>query len=127
MEQMDDRYGQSVFDEWAVISLVQHKARILVYEGPRNDAFLKNFASDLGALRAELLNSAYNVGDFEFARHGTGTSFEAFLVLARGIYLICNNTRASMNEIARNPQWLNAQIPFAELAEKVRSNPFIES
>jgi hypothetical protein len=122
-KQMNDRYGRVVFDEWAIVSLIEHKARILTYNGPRNDAFLKNFADDLGALRAELLNSKYNVGDFEFARHGTGTSFEAFTVLGKGIYLICNNTQASMNDIAKDPRWLNAQVPFAEFAEKVRSSP----
>ena len=120
---MNDRYGRVVFDEWAIVSLVQHQARILAYTGPRNDDFLKNFANDLGSLRASLLNAKGNVGDFEFARHGTGTGFEAFLVLGQGLYLICNNTRDSMNEIARNPRWLNAQVPFAELAEKVSSSP----
>ena len=122
-KQMDDRYGQVVFDEWAIVSLIQHQARILSYLGPRNDAFLKNFADDLGTLRAELLKTRYTTGDFEFARHATGTCFEAFIVLGKGIYLICNNTRASMNEIAKDPKWLHAQVPFAELAEKVRAKP----
>jgi len=126
VKQMTDRYGRTVFDEWAVVSLAQHKARILAYTGPRNDDFLKNFVADLGGLRAELLNAKYSVGDFEFARHGTGTFFEAFMVLARGVYLICNNTQSSMNEIAKDPRWLNAQVPFAELAEKVRSSPLTE-
>jgi hypothetical protein len=121
-KQMNDRYGEVVFDEWAIVSLAQHKARILYYTGPRNDAFLKNFADDLGSLRAELLKPGYNVGDFEFARHGTGTGFEAFIVLGKGVYLICNNTRSSMNEIAKDPRWLHAQVPFAEFAEKVRES-----
>ena len=73
--QMNSRYGKTVFDEWAILSLNQNKARILAYNGPRNDAFLKNFVDDLGALRAELLDSKYSVGDFEFARHGVGTGF----------------------------------------------------
>src|SRR5215471_8583351 len=122
-QQMNDRYGQVVFDEWAIVSLVQQQARILAYSGSRNDAFLKNFADDLGGLRAELLKSKYNAGDFEFARYATGTLFEAFIVLGKGLYLICNNTRSSMNEIARDPRWLNAQVPFAEFAQKVQSSP----
>jgi hypothetical protein len=121
--QMADRYGRTVFDEWAIVSLIQHKARILAYNGPRNDNFLKSFVEDLGSLRAELLKPEYNVGDFEFARHATGTGFEAFMVLAKGVYLICNNTGASMSDIVKDPRWLNAQVPFAELAEKVRSSP----
>jgi hypothetical protein len=112
-----------VFDEWAVVSLAHHQARILSYTGPRNDAFLKNFAGDLGALRTELLEGKYSVGDFEFARHGVGTGYEAFLVLGAGIYLICNNTGSSMNEITKDPRWLNAQVPFAEFSDRVRFSP----
>ena len=122
-QQMNDCYGQVVFDEWAIVSLIQQKARILSYSSPRNDAFLKNFADDLGTLRTELLKPKYSAGDFEFARHATGTCFEAFIVLGKGVYLICNNTRASMNEIAKDPRWLSAQVPFAGFADKVRERP----
>jgi hypothetical protein len=124
-KEMDARYGLAVFDEWAILSLAENRARVLAYIGPRNDDFLKNFAKDLGALRTELLTERYGVGDFEFARHGTGTGFESFLVLGRALYLICNNTRESMDTIAKNPRWLAAQVPFAELSEKIRANPLI--
>lgn len=123
--QMNDLYGKVVFDEWAIVSLVQHKARILAYGGTRNDVFLQNFANDLGSLRTELLNDTYNVGDFEFARHGVGTKFEAFMVVGQGLYLICNNTGTSMSEIAKEPRWLNAQVPFAELSDKLRASPLV--
>jgi hypothetical protein len=123
--QMDERYGNTVFDEWAVVSLAENKARVLTYVGPRNDDFLKNFANDLGALRAELRDASYGVGDFAFTRHGVGTRFEAFMVLGRGIYLICNNTHGSMDSIAKDPRWLEAQVPFAELSEEIRSDPVI--
>jgi hypothetical protein len=121
--EMDVRYGKAVFDEWAIVSLAENKARVLAYIGPRNDVFLQNFVKDLGALRADLLNARYGAGDFEFARHGTGTGFESFMVLGRAIYLICNNTRESMDTIAKNPRWLAAQVPFVELGDKVRPNP----
>ena len=124
-QKMNDRYGRTVFDEWVVVSLIQHKARILAYAGPRNDAFLKHFADDLGALRAGLLDSKYAIGDFEFSRHGVGTGIEAFMVLGEGLYLICNNTAASMNDITRDPRWLNAQVPFAEFSDKIRANPLV--
>jgi len=120
---MDAHYGRTVFDEWAVISLAENKARVLAYLGPRNDDFLANFAKDLGPLRSGLLNASYGVGDFEFARNGTGTGFEVFMVLGAGFYLICNNTRESMDTIARDPRWLAAQVPFAELSDKIRANP----
>ena len=122
-ERMDACYGKPVFDEWAVIALAENKARVLAYVGPRNDDFLKNFANDLGSLRAELLDVNYGVGDFAFARHGTGTRFEAFMVLGPAIYLICNNTHESMDTIAKNPKWLNAQVPFAELGDELRMDP----
>jgi hypothetical protein len=124
-EQMNERYAQTVFDEWAVLSLAENKARVLSYFGPRNDVFLQNFVRDLGALRKELNDSRYGAGDFEFERHGVGTGFEAFMVLGTGFYLICNNTRSSMDSIAKDPRWLAAQVPFAELSEKVRANPLI--
>jgi hypothetical protein len=121
--QMDASYGKTVFDELVVVSLAENRARVLAYVGPRNDDFLKNFANDLGSLRSELLDPDYGVGDFAFARHCTGTRFEAFMVLAPAMYLICNNTKDSMDTIARDPKWLNAQVPFAELGDQLRMSP----
>jgi hypothetical protein len=121
-EQMNSRYGSVVFDEWAIVSLRQHHARIVAYTGPRNDVFLQNFAKDLGALRADLVDPKYSVGDFEFARHGVGTGFEAFMVLGPELYLICNHTSRTMAEIVAEAKWLNAQIPFAELSNKVQGS-----
>ena len=123
--QMNARYGGTVFDEWAVVSLAENKARVLFYTGPRNDEFLHNFVADLGPLRTELHNQQYGNGDFEFSRHGTGTRIEAFMVLGNGHYLICNNTQHSMDGIAKNPRWLEAQVPFVELAEAIRANPLL--
>lgn len=121
--EMNAQYGKPVFDEWAVVSLLKQQARVLGYVGPRNDEFLKSFAEDLGPLRTALLNGQYQVGDFEFARHNAGTKFEAFMTLGDGLYLICNNTQSSMDDIAKNPKWLTAQEPFAALSDKVRSSP----
>jgi hypothetical protein len=28
-----------------------------------------------------------------------------------------------MDSIAKNPRWLDAQVPFAELSDKIRANP----
>lgn len=122
-QQMNTRYGAIVFDEWVLVSLEQNRARILHYAGPRNDEFLKNFVNDLGSLRVALHDAKYGPGDFEFARHATGTRIEAFLVAGPGLYLICNNTQNSMDAIAKNPRWLDAQVPFVELAETIRANP----
>lgn len=122
-EQMNARYKKVVFDEWAVISLADKKVHLLAYIGPRKAGFQKNFLADAGSLRAGLLAQEYNVGDFEFARHGVGTGFESFLVLGKGIFLICNNTVQSMDGITQDPLWLGAQVPFVELSDKIRGDP----
>ena len=124
-DRMNELYKKTVFDEWAIVSLVQHKARILAYLGPRKDDFQKNFATDVQDLRAELLSNKHNIGDFEFSRHGFGTRLEAFLVVGDGLYLICNNTTQSMSGIAKDPLWLSAQVPFVEMSDLFRSDPLV--
>jgi hypothetical protein len=124
-QRLNELYRQPVFDEWAIISTLDKKGKILTYTGPRKDEFQKHFAADLGSLRSELLSTRYGLGDFEFARHGVGTQFEAFLVVGEGLFLICNNTSKSMAMIARDPLWLSAQVPFVELSDKFRSNPLV--
>ena len=120
---MNDLYRKVVFDEWVIVSLIQHKAKILAYLGPRKDDFQKNFATDVQDLRADLLSRRHSIGDFEFARHGVGTKLEAFLMVGDGLYLICNNTAQSMSAIAKDPLWLRAQVPFVELSDQFRSDP----
>jgi hypothetical protein len=122
-ERMDALYQTVVFDEWAIVLFSDKKGRILTYFGPRREDFQKNFASDLTDLRVGLLDNTHGVGDFEFARHGVGTKVEAFMVLGNGIYLICNNTRKSMDTITQDARWLSAQVPFVELSDKFRSSP----
>ena len=121
--QMDAKYGKVVFDEWAVVALIEKKGRLLSYNGPRKDGFQKNILDDAGSLRAGLLTREYDPGDFEFARHGVGTGFESFMVLGKGMYLICNNTVQTMDAIAKDPLWLGAQVPFVEMSDRVRSDP----
>ena len=120
---MNDLYQKVVFDEWAIVTLIQHKAKILAYLGPRKDDFQKNFATDVQDLRADLLSRRHSIGDFEFARHGVGTKLEAFLMVGDGLYLICNNTAQSMSAIAKDPLWLSAQVPFVELSDQFRADP----
>ena len=121
-ERMNAEYQKVVFDEWAMVLLQENKARILDYVGPRKQGFKQNFMADVAALRAGLLSQQYAIGDFEFARHGVGTGFEAFMVLGNNIYLICNHTVQSMDEIAKDPHWLAAQVPFVELSDKLRQD-----
>ena len=79
-EQMHARYNKPVFDEWAIVSLGENQGRTLAYLGPRRVDFQENFAADAKQLRSGLLNGGHAIGDFEFARHGVGTAFEAFMV-----------------------------------------------
>jgi hypothetical protein len=122
-EQMNSHYGRVVFDEWAVVSFAEHKTRILAYNGPRREEFQKHFGSDAGSLRAGLMSPEHEPGDFEFARDGVGTGFEAFVVLGRSLYLIWSNTVQSMDSITKDPHWLAAQVPFADLSDKVHTDP----
>ena len=126
-DKMNARYEKVVFDEWAIISLAENKARLLAYIGPRKDGFQKNFLNDAGSLRAGLLTQEYHAGDFEFARDGVGPAFESFMALGNRTFLICNNTVQSMDGIAKDPLWLGAQVPFVELSEKFCADPLVES
>jgi hypothetical protein len=95
------------------------------YQGPRKEVFTDSFPQDSAGLRKTVRQGtqSYDVGDFEFSHEGNGTGFEAFMMLGKGLCLICNNTSKSMDGISKNPRWLEAQIPFAELSEKFRVNP----
>ena len=124
-DQMNARYGKVVFDEWAIVSLADNKGRLLAYIGPRKEGFQQHFLEDAGTLRAGLLTTQHDPGDFEFSRHQIGTGFESFMVLGKGTYLICNNTVQDMDGIAKDPQWLGAQVPFVELSDKMRSDPMV--
>jgi len=121
--QMNARYQEVVFDEWAVVSILKGKLRVLEYAGGRPLDFKKSFLSDVGQLRAGLLAGAHEPGYFEFAHTGVGTGFESFMALGDGMYLIWNNTAKSMDNIVQNPRWLSAQVPFAELSAWLSVNP----
>jgi hypothetical protein len=126
-DEMASLYGRPVFDEWAIVLFANDKGWILDYTGPRRTDFQKNFLDDSTALRAELDPRRVEPGNFEFTRHGGGTRFDAFLVLGRDVILICNHTGSSMNEITREPRWLNAQRPFAALSERFHTDPVTNS
>ncbi len=121
--QMNEIFGRTVFDEWAVVSLLPDRSRLLDYSGPRKDEFTGKFSRDLATLRQSLLTGRHNFGDFEFAREGKGTQFDAFICVGEGVYVMCNNLYTTMAEITKDSKWLGAQVPFVELSEKFRSSP----
>ena len=127
-EQMNARYKRVVFDEWAVIAVEntdELEVRLLMYGGPRQEEFARNFLTDAGSLRTGLRGGQHPIGDFEFERHGVGTGFEAFMVVGEGLFLICNNTRDHMDSLTRDPLWLSAQVPFAELSDRFRADRLV--
>jgi len=48
---------------------------------------------------------------------------KALVCTGEELYLICNNLKVTMHEIAKNTRWLDAQKAFAELTEQFRDEP----
>ena len=125
-EQMNARYNDVVFDEWAVVSIVNSRLRVLEYAGSRFADFKSHFLQDAGALRPGLLAGTHEPGYFEFAHTGAGTGFESFMALGNDVYLIWNNTGKSMDNIVQDSRWLAAQVPFADLGARFSIDPLTE-
>ena len=122
--QMNDRYEDVVFDEWAIVSVENEQLRLADYTGKRTD-FLPRFFEDAGALRNRILTGKYSSGHFEFSHTGVGTGFESFVFLGNDMFLIWNNTAKSMDDIVRNPRWLGAQASFADLTDRLCIDPVV--
>lgn len=122
-EKMNGMYGRVIFNEWVLLSFADGGAKMAAYSGPRKEHFQSNFASDVEELRPRLLSHQGKPGDFEFAWYGSGTGFEAFMVVGLRLYLIWNNTGNSMENLTKEPRWLQAQVPFLELTESFREDP----
>ena len=123
VEKMNSLYGKVVFDEWAILSFSEKREAILTYSGPRRQDFKTNLESDLKVLKMELHRTRHNVGDFDFARQANGTHFDSFVVVGKEIFLLCNSTNLTMQEITRDPKWVNAQVAFAEMTDAFRNDP----
>ena len=98
-------------------------APILAYEGPRADSYQRWFKTDIAPLQVEIEGRKMAVGDFEFAPNAHGAHFDACIRLGPAAYLFCNHTTKSMQDIRRDPKWLEAQKPFVELSAKFRADP----
>lgn len=123
MEKMNTIYGEVVFDEWAMLAFGNGKAGLIAYEGNRKESFKDRFSADIEGLRDSLTSGKHGTGDFEFARDAPGTFFDAFIVLGERIFLICNHTARSMEDITRSPLWSRAQVSFFNLANRFRDDP----
>jgi hypothetical protein len=125
VDRINELYRKPVFDEWAIVAILGDKGRVLHYEGPRKEAFRASFSEDARLMASELRSPEQHLGDFNFSRHGTGTRFDAYLVVGDGLFLLCNNTASSMSVISQDPLWLSAQVPFVELSDRFRSDPLV--
>ncbi len=125
MARMSSLFGRTLFDEWVVVRLGPGTATVEHYEGPRLAECLASFSKDVALLRQEASDRAHESGDFDFARAAAGTQFDALLKVAPDAYLLCNNTGLSMEQIRAYPEWLKAQVPFANLAERFRLDPVV--
>jgi hypothetical protein len=123
---MDQLYGGTIFDEWALMIIAPQESRILHYSGPRRDDWQRTLADSLREVAAELPVRLPNVGDFEFLPKGNGTYLDTCLAVGEACYLICNNTAASMAGISEDPRWLEAQVPFVELRDDFRADPLVQ-
>ena len=122
-ERMDALYQKPVFDEWVLITLVEGKASVLSYAGPRAESFNQKLHADSALLYAAMDGKKYSVGDFEFVQEARGSRFDACIKAGQNIYLLGNNTFGSMAELRADPRWREAQKPFVALTEKFRADP----
>lgn len=123
MRKMNEAYGRPLFDEWALVNLEPVRGKILDYSGPRFADFQANFLENLVPLRREMEADDLSPGDFGFSREAAGTDFDAYVVLGRNLFLLCNHTEKDMETITRDPTWKQAQKPFVALCEKFRQLP----
>ncbi len=116
-------YNQPVFNEWVLVKLARDTGAVLAYDGPRADLYQASFKKDIAPLQAEMEARKMVVGDFEFVQGAHGTHFDACIRLGPAAYLFCNHTTKSMQDIRRDPKWLEAQKAFVELSTKFRADP----
>lgn len=121
---LDNTYGRPVFDEWAIVT--SDGKMVLHYNGQREERFAMDFADEMQALRAELVADRadhFSGGEFGFTRKGAGTAFDAYICLGPGVFVVCNNTLKSMEEVTADPNWLRAQGTFVDLSQRFAVAP----
>lgn len=123
LQKLEGAFGEAVFDEWALVQKTPGGWKILVYRGPRREAFRKNFHADMAALRETFDPDVSEPGEFAFSHEGYGSGFDAHLCAGRNLFILFNNTAKSTGEFTRNPRWRAAQVYFMELVESFIADP----
>jgi hypothetical protein len=124
LQRMNELYGRTVFDEWAVLAMgVKGGSRVVHYEGPRAAVFATNLPQDSALLRAQSAERDHVAGDFEFVQQAEGAALDAFVKLGSAAFLVCNHTGMTMQDIRKDPRWLKAQAAWFALTERFRADP----
>lgn len=123
LAQMNSLYGETLFDEWAVVRLDVRPFEVLAYHGGRAEEFKTALPRDAAPLLQEAADRKLGPGDFEFARFASGSRHDAGMVLGGGAYLLCNNTTRNMLQLRESPLWISAQRPWVALSEQFRTDP----
>ncbi len=125
LNRMADAYGETVFDEWVLIGLTAAGGSILGYDGPRAADFKKTFLQDLAPLRAMIGKGEQDIGGFEFVNDAAGHRYDAVMKVGESVYLLCNHTTLTVDDIRAKAGWLKAQTAWFDLGEKFRVDPLI--
>ncbi len=119
----DDKYGEVVFDEWILVSLVGLDRTVLHYAGPRYEHDGRAFVEDLRPLADELVEHRHRIGKVDFAPDAFGPGFDAMITVGAGFYAILNDTRGSTIELQESARWKEVEADLISLGEKFRDDP----
>lgn len=122
---MNEAYGRPVFDEVAIVQASGATTLTLhYYEGARETKFLNEVIEDSVALRNDVGDTRNNVGgEFGFTREGGGEGIDAYISLGPRVFLLCNNTAQSMEEVTKDARWLQAQGEFLNASQFFAVDP----
>ncbi len=120
---MDEAYLRPVFDELLVVSRNSGEVKLLHYSGPREETIMATLADETAALRQSGGHIDPKPGEFDFTREGVGSDFDAYICLGTDLFLLCNNTEKSMEEVTADPNWLAAQGQFLNASQFFAVDP----
>lgn len=120
---MNEAYRRPVFDELLIVQRNRGEVTLLHYTGPRKDSIMDSLADETAALRQEGSHLNPKPGEFDFTREGVGSDFDAYICLGEELFLLCNNTEKSMEEVTADPNWLAAQGQFLTASQFFAVDP----
>ncbi|MFQ3224615.1 MAG: hypothetical protein ACI8Z5_000865 [Lentimonas sp.] len=122
---LNEAYGRPVFDELAIVQVSDVSTLSLhYYEGAREADFLNEMLEDSVALRNDVGDTRNNLGgEFGFTREGGGEGIDAYICLGPRVFLLCNNTKQSMEEVTQDGRWLTAQGDFLNASQYFAIDP----